>query len=233
MKKVTLLSLLSIAGLAHAGIIYQDGFTTNGSLVGASTDDGAGTWGGYASSWSNNAGYAVINSSDYSGNRNAYLSFVPVSGKIYEYSVTYEIMSGEFGIGFVTNLTSIGSLGIFQFDAASMRLASGGSMSVGMDNGSIGNSVTVGSSWPASGIMTMILNTTGSQWTVEWKLNDVVITNGTFNSEAPVVGIVISASSATVKLDSLTLQTVPEPATISLFIIAGIVPFLIRLSSRS
>ena len=212
MQRTLLLSwiLFFTAVSIYGETVFQDGFNRNGNLIGSVPEkrSGAERWAGYAiDSWRSSSGSIAVK--DCSGNRNAWLGFTPESGKIYKYSVEYDIASGSFGIGFATNLTGVGGLGLFQFDAASMRVNSSGKLEIGMDNGSVGSLVAPdGIKAATKGTMAMILNTTGTPWSVEWQLNGNTIRTGTFTTKPSILGIVIGASSGTSKVTALTLLSV-------------------------
>lgn len=200
--------LYEFGSVNYSEFLFRDTFTnSSGSLAGTlpdETPDGE-TWTG---GWTRDGSAATLNRDGAGGFRNAFLDFVPESGAIYEFSVDYEITSAPstdagFGIGFVTSEST--TAGIFNLDAASIRVLENGSGQIGMVNGTVGNLQEL-STLGINGTLTIVLDATPANWTTQWKFNQGVLQSGAFYSNPTnITDIAIHGGDADIIADDLKL----------------------------
>jgi len=233
-KNHLILHMLALAGFAlatpaHAVIvIYSEDFTGTGALHGTApttTTDGA-TW--VASGWQKNGTITG------SGNNNAFLPFAPESGWLYTLTATLSDGGGGWtALGF-TEFNEVGE-GFQGFDVNAspwvfyrgttgstpreVDSRTGPATGGGFSHGSYDSPVT----------LSMVLDTTGSDWSVEWFINGDSERTHTFTDGNPSINYVGFGriTSAVGPIQSFELTGIPEPGSLAL-LGAGVGLILLR-----
>jgi hypothetical protein len=243
---------------AEAAVIYQDSFNRAGVLNGSTPTVDTGGLGGTANAtwaavefgttaadpnWdtSTTAGGQLTYSGNPSGltyHANAVLPFTPLSGEIYQLQATF-IAASPFGSG----NSGWAALQFLDTSSGNYASASRPSMIFRADGGGTGFQNGIGGSGTVSGtaatgsytsdtvVNTMVLNTTGSTWTVAFSWQDLTHPADSVSAAA----VPLSSPGSTVNtvdlgfvpgttgtITNFSLQTVPDPATLGLFAIGGL-----------
>ncbi len=236
---------IGLAGTASATVIYQDNFSGSSStpLAGQAPtiDNGpSATWSNQYS-WDNNVGnfwmengaVNVSGSGDYSAVDA--LDFAPANNRIYTLSANLDPTSG---VGFL-------ALGFTNGDGTSRPFfnTTGPWILSYLPSGVQGwagpgdsNSVFNDGSSTLKESSQIVLNTIGSDWTVQWSYNGNALgsyvytgTSGSNPNPTGITQVAIGAfaASGTIGSFSLTVSAVPEPATLGLVAVGGLALVLI------
>ena len=226
---VTALALGSTA--ARAGVIYQDNFSgsSSNSLVGLlpTTDTGGAKWAtaldvGAADTFQADGSVTSITT-----NYGDYLPFSPENGNIYTLSATLDPASvGWVGISFGAYVPGdrggVGPSMISHYETTTATIT----------EFAIGNTATTftgTANVPLDQTASIVLNTMSTQWTATYYYNSKDLGSVTYaagSNPTGINGVTIaavgsSASPFSGSVASFELQTVPEPATLGLFVLGG------------
>lgn len=251
---LALAALFGVAGATTASptTIFQDNFSGSSSAelngTAPSTGPTGVTWTA-ASSWMADGSQT----SNVTGNANAYLPYVVTSGNIYTLSAGLDptnTSSGWFGLGFITNTPSTGvnywfaGSGGGYFNSGPWLLVGesstgpGGKFNPGPGytgtNGGASGGYTSFATTNAVQDVSIVLNTGSSQWTYQVFDNNLAVAPvQTLAVNPDIVGVAIGANGGpmpTGKVSdfSLTASPVPEPTAVGLLAVGGAALLLFR-----
>jgi hypothetical protein len=222
-----LLGLLLLVGLsptARATTIYYDDFDGSGTtILSGTTPDfppGGNTWTATSSGWRANGDFVTGAS-----NRAAVLPFVPASGNKYELSASVATLpSGNtdwLGFGFRTN----GSVNGFTNDTATVgwMFHRGGKdvfgrYTVSLPSASIATGVNAGA------VLSMILDTNPTNWTIDWYINGAFKSTYTYPTNPAITHVGMSTNSTSIAgtMGFFELKVVPEPTSALLMLLGAL-----------
>ena len=245
-------AMAAFSTLHHAAsattIIYQDSFSgssTAGTLNGAAPtiDNGTSATWTADSVWSD-SGYA--DPPNQGSRLNAYLSFTPSNGHIYDLSaglnlpsvgntVGYPDSSYWVALGFITTPSTTLA---YDTSGASPWVtnrynAAGGAAASGPGNGgyqAFTNTTGVNT-------LSIVLNTTPSAWTYQVyetnsSVTNLLVASGTFSSNPAITAVGIEDGMGNAKVSNFSLTEVPEPFSLSLLATGGL-GLLLRRRGRT
>ncbi len=233
------LAVTALAGLvgpaSASNIIYQDSFggsSTLGTLDGAAPTTGSMgvTW---AAPSSNTYGFSDSGYTSASATTTryatAYLPFTPVTGEVYTLSASFNITglasaSNDYGawmgLGFMTAVGSgWDSGGASPWEMTTANLGGGGGNTQAWNGTEM---VGVVNNTSGSNTLSLVLNTGSNLWSYQGYLTDSAGTSevgsGTLSPNPSIidVGLQNSVGQGNISNFSLTVQPVPEPATLGL-----------------
>ena len=222
---------LLVAGMAQAGVIYQDTFSTDGSLAGRPVEIGTGTWIGHSNLQT--TGGVALPAADGPG-KNALLAFTPEVGKVYTLSANVNAVSGSWlGIGFVsdTALNIVGNEFFHDYvdtPAPWMYVVPNDNVQTffGPHTGGVAGYVGVGSS---GGTMAVELDTTGSDWVAKYLFDGATLRTYTFSGSLNITHVGFGGNPvSSQEVDNFSLTVIPEPATLGLVAVMGGAVLFIR-----
>lgn len=226
------ISLLALAVLgtalpSKAAVIYYDDFSGSGGtdLAGTAPDvrPGSETWSlGSADSaipaerWKANG--SVLGSSSGGGGASAILPFTPTSGNIYELSIqlnpTSTDGSGDWlALGFGTSTGSLpGSGAPWAYKRGDGLFDTASILGPGV-SGLAPQGVPSGSQ-PLPTDFRMVLDTTASNWSVEWFIDNVSVRTATYSTNPTITDVgIMRYESVAGSVRNFQLTVVPEPGT--------------------
>ena len=152
----------------------------------------------------------------------AWLPFVPTAGNVYSLSADFNVTAGNndwLALGFSPNT---GGTGFVLSENVSPWMLKRQDPEV---QSFLGNN-TNGAASHATGAGTInlkiLLDTTPTLWTVDWKLNDVSVRTATFTTNPTIESVGFGAwSNALGTVDNFQLETIPEPSSAGLAVLAA------------
>ena len=214
---VVIMGLGSMTANAET-IIYSDSFSgsSGADLNGLSptVTTGSATWN--ASTWKADGSLSAS-----TGQHNAYLSFTPVSGKVYTLSVGVAGLSGTGGFEFGFSSISSTTPGYFFDENASAWFYDlAGQSKVTASSDKWNNQTDYNFTSTGTDQLKVVLNTAEAAWTAEWFVNGTSIKTYTYTTNPTInyVGFGTYASTAQVSNLQLSAASVPEPSTFALLV---------------
>ncbi|MDF1739370.1 MAG: VCBS domain-containing protein, partial [Verrucomicrobiales bacterium] len=196
------------------GVIYADDFSGSGALSGATPDTAPG-----ADAWTSSGLWNADGTKTGNGTGSAWLPFSPDSGKVYTLSADVNpdlSASGDWmAIGFGGLVPA--SMDTTQFQAGGNNGAAWMLFRENDESGSViqtfgGPATAAGQSHDltpevvGSAKLEVILDTTGANWKVEWKINGTTLRSYTYGSNPTIASVGLGGfNSATGSIDNFSL----------------------------
>jgi hypothetical protein len=177
----TFVLVLVASGSVQASVVFQETFSTDGSLAGNAVETGSGTWIGHANLLV--SGGVARPAADGPG-KNALLAFTPESGKIYTLSADVSANSGSWvSLGFVadTAATIYGNEYFFNYvdsEAPWMLVQANESVGTFSGPGTAGDQYFAGVG--SSGNMSVVLDTRATNWKATYYFNGSALRTNVF-----------------------------------------------------
>jgi hypothetical protein len=196
-------------------------------------ETGTGNWIAYGTNLVSTGGVALPGAT--SGGKAALLAFTPQAGMVYTLSADVSAISGSatyLGVGFAANTNGVplGNelfAGLVDTFAPWEYVGTNGTVAALLGPGGGGYAGFPGKG--SSGTIKIVLDTTGTDWVSTWYFNNAALRTNTYSGALGInyvgfgTGGLLNAT-----VDNFTLDAIPEPATLGLFGILGVVLFLVR-----
>ena len=203
------LSLL-VSGMAQASVVYQDTFSTDGSLAGRAVETGTGSWQTHADMMTS-GGVAHPAATDSA--KVAALPFSPEAGMVYTLSASVNAISGSWlALGFLsdTNSSTISGNAFFfeNVDTESpwMTVQAGGGATTFLGPGASEN--VYYSAAGSSGTLKVVLRTFATGWKATYSFNGTTLRAYTYSGSLNITHVAFGGSPiSSLEIDDFMLES--------------------------
>ncbi|MEA2069446.1 MAG: hypothetical protein U9P12_09615, partial [Verrucomicrobiota bacterium] len=206
---------LLVAGMAQATVVYQDTFSTDGTLAGRAVEIGTGNWQTHVDMMTSGG---VARPAATGADKVAALPFTPETNMIYTLSADVNAISGTWlALGFLseTNSSTIAGNDFFYkyVDAESPWMYTQPNATVatfvGPSTGGYGGFSGTGS----NGTLQVVLDTSGSNWEATYSFNGTVLRTKIFSGSLNITHVAFGGSPISVQeVDNFRLEATVAPA---------------------
>ena len=193
-------------------VIYQDTFTTDGSLSGRSVETGFGTlWQAHAEMISSSG---VARPAATGAAKVAALPFVPEENRVYTLSADMNAISNSWlALGFLseTNISTVSGDGYFynHVDEQSPWMYTQPNGNVATFTGPTAGGQEVFAGMGSNGTLKVELNTSEANWTATWYFNDTALRTNTYSGSLNITHVAFGGSPISVaEVDNFKLEAV-------------------------